>query len=135
MKNALTIDVEEYFHPSEVQLNPKLRDWDRLPSRVEYQTLEVLDVLDRHKIKATFFVLGWVAKRKPRLIQEIVEAGHEIGCHSYAHELVYNLTPAQFREDTLQAIAAIGDACGVSPELYRAPSYSITKRSLWALEI
>jgi len=135
MINALTIDVEEYFHPAEVQRSIPMERWSFLPSRVEAQTEEVLDLLGRHSVLATFFILGSVAERTPRVVQEIVRAGHEIGCHSYAHQLVYELTPAQFREDTLRAIAVIEDAGGIRPRLYRAPSYSITNRSLWALDI
>jgi polysaccharide deacetylase family protein (PEP-CTERM system associated) len=90
--------------------------------------------LAQNQVQATFFVLGWVAERHPRCVRAITAAGHEIGCHSYAHQLVYDLTPAGFRRDTLRAIHSIEDACGVSPWIYRAPSYSITGKSLWALE-
>jgi polysaccharide deacetylase family protein (PEP-CTERM system associated) len=135
MINALTVDVEEYFHPSEVQRSADVRDWAQLPSRVESETGRVLDLLACHSVSATFFIVGWVAERHPRLLQRISGAGHEIACHSYAHQLVYNLTPSEFRQDTLRAIAAIEDAAGVTPRLYRAPSYSITRESFWALEI
>ncbi len=134
MLNALTIDVEEYFHPAEIQASVGPEQWDSLPSRVEDQVLQVLDLLAQNRVTATFFILGWVAERHPRCVREIVAAGHEIGCHSYAHQLVYRLTPAAFRRDTLRAVNAIEDACGVSPWIYRAPSYSITGKSLWALE-
>src|SRR5262249_61077071 len=107
--------------------------------RVEPQTDWVLELLDRHSARATFFVLGWVAERYPSLIRRIAAAGHEIGCHSYAHQLVYDLTPEQFQRDTIRALEAIYSAiAGVarSPvRAYRAPSHSITSRSLWALEI
>ena len=135
MINILTVDVEEYFHPSEVQLSTTPADWHRLPSRVEAETERVLALLDRHSTLATFFIVGWVAERHPRLVRKIAAAGHEIACHSYAHQLVYSLTPAEFRKDTLRATAALSDAVGVRPRLYRAPSYSITRESLWALEI
>jgi polysaccharide deacetylase family protein (PEP-CTERM system associated) len=135
MINAISIDVEEYFHPSEVQGFAPVRSWPCLPSRIAAQTDAVLELLDRHSVVATFFVLGWIAERHPRVVREIVRAGHEIGCHSYAHQLVYALTPNQFREDTLRAVAVIESAGGVRPRLYRAPSYSITNDSLWALEI
>jgi polysaccharide deacetylase family protein (PEP-CTERM system associated) len=134
MLNALTIDVEEYFHPAEIQASVGPEHWDTLPSRIEDQVLQILELLDRRRVKATFFVLGWVAEHQPRCIRTIVAAGHEIGCHSYAHQLVYHLTPTGFRRDTLRAVKAIEDACGVTPWVYRAPSYSITRRSLWALE-
>ena len=135
MLNAITIDVEEYFHPTEVQKTVGLDSWKDLPSRVEDQVLRILELLDEKNTKATFFVLGWVAERHPRVARAIVAAGHEIACHSYAHQLVFSLTPKQFRADTRQAVAAIQNACGVSPTSYRAPSYSITGGTLWALEI
>lgn len=134
MLNYLTIDVEEYFHPTEVQASVPERLWDALPSRIEQQTDSVLELLAAKNIKATFFVLGWVASRRPRIVQAIVNAGHEVGCHSYAHRLVYDLTPAQFRDDTMRAVCAIEDAGGIAPRSYRAPSFSITENSMWALE-
>jgi len=135
MLNALTIDLEEYFHPSEVQTSAGIDHWTVLPSRVAAQTKVILDLLDNRQVQATFFVLGWVAKNHPSIVREIVSRGHEIGCHSFAHQLVYNLTPQQFREDTRRAVGAIEDACGVSACAYRAPSFSITEKSWWALEI
>ena len=133
--NVLTVDVEEYFHPTEVRLVNQSREWLRLPSRVEGQTVQILELLDRHRITGTFFVLGWLAERQPHLVRQIRDAGHEIGCHSYTHRLVYNLSVAEFREDTRRAVRAIEDACGVRPRIYRAPSYSVVARSLWALEV
>lgn len=132
--NILTIDVEEYFHPTEVQAFVDHSTWSALPSRIEPEMRLVLDLLETHDVKATFFVLGWVAERHPNLVRSIVGQGHEVGCHSYAHRLVYDLSPAQFRQDTMRAVSAIVDACGVAPRAYRAPSYSITRKSFWALE-
>lgn len=135
MTNAMTVDVEEYFHPSEVQLHPAARTWDSLPSRVCGQVERILDLFERRETVATFFVLGWVAEKHPALVRAIAARGHEIACHSYAHQLVYNLSPTEFRADTQRAVAAIEDACAVTPRAYRAPSYSITSQCLWALEI
>jgi polysaccharide deacetylase family protein (PEP-CTERM system associated) len=135
MRNTISVDVEEYFHPSEVQKSVHGDQWTSLPSLVEPQTRRVLEIFDRHGVKGTFFILGWVAQRQPALIREIAARGHEIACHSFWHRLVYDLKPAEFREDTRLAVRAIEDACGVTPRAYRAPSYSITRRSLWALEI
>jgi polysaccharide deacetylase family protein (PEP-CTERM system associated) len=135
MINALTIDVEEYFHPTEVQRSPSTDGWSTFPSRIMPEIDRVLELLDRHSVSATFFILGWVAEKSPQVVRKIVQAGHEIGCHSYAHQLVYLLTPEQFRDDTLRAVDAIENAGGVTPRVYRAPCYSITSRSLWALEI
>ena len=133
--NVLSVDIEEYFHPSELAGSIRREQWAALPSRIERQTMTVLDILARHNVSATFFILGWVAEHHPRLVETIAEAGHEIGCHSYWHSLIYDLTPAQFREDTQRAVQAIHDACGIAPQSYRAPSYSITEQSFWALEI
>jgi polysaccharide deacetylase family protein (PEP-CTERM system associated) len=135
MLNALTIDVEEYFHPTEVSLSAPFEEWDLLPSRVEEQIDEILHLLEDRKVSGTFFILGWVAQRHSRMVERIASAGHEIGCHSHLHRLVYNLTPEEFRRDTELAVRTIEDACGLRPRVYRAPSYSIVKRSLWALEI
>jgi polysaccharide deacetylase family protein (PEP-CTERM system associated) len=102
---------------------------------VERNTRRVLELLAEFDLHGTFFVLGWVAQRYPALVREIVAAGHALGCHSYSHHLVYSLTPAQFRDDTRRALAAIEDAAGSAVHSYRAPTFSITSRSLWALEI
>ena len=122
MLNAISIDVEDYFHPSEVQSSMAPLDWDTLPSRVEAATARCLDLLARHSVRGTFFVLGWVAEKHPGVVRRIAAAGHEIACHSYAHALVYDLGPERFRVDTQRATAAIADACGVQPRGYRAPS-------------
>jgi len=135
MRNAISVDVEEYFHPTEVERYVHADQWTSLPSLVEPQTRRVLEIFDQHSVKGTFFVLGWVAERQPALVREIAARGHEIACHSSRHRLVYNLSPAEFREDTQRAVRSIEDACGITPRAYRAPSYSITKRSMWALEI
>jgi polysaccharide deacetylase family protein (PEP-CTERM system associated) len=135
MLNVLSVDVEDYFHPSEAQFAAGPESWAQFPSRVETSTKRILELLTRHNAKATFFVLGWVAERNGKLVREIRDSGHEVACHSYGHQLVYTLTPEQFRDDTRKAMSAIEDACGESPRVYRAPSYSITEQSLWALDI
>jgi polysaccharide deacetylase family protein (PEP-CTERM system associated) len=135
MLNVLSVDVEEYFHPTEVQPFVDSSQWAEYPSRIEAQVDRVLGLFERRGAKATFFALGWVAEHHAPVLRAIRSAGHEIACHSYAHQLVYGLTPEEFRRDTKRAIAAIEDACGVAPAAYRAPSYSVTRDSLWALEI
>jgi polysaccharide deacetylase family protein (PEP-CTERM system associated) len=134
MRNVISVDVEEYFHPTELGITDAPR-WRELPSRIIPETRSVLKLLARHQIKGTFFILGWVAEHYPDLIGEIADGGHEIGCHSYAHRLVYNLSPGEFEKDTERAVNVILAACGIRPRAYRAPSYSITRDSLWALEI
>ncbi|MGQ9916452.1 MAG: XrtA system polysaccharide deacetylase [Bryobacteraceae bacterium] len=135
MTNILTVDVEDYFHPTEVRASLHDSQWDALPSRVEHATSLLLDILTEVRVRGTFFVLGWVAARHPALVRRIAAAGHEIACHSFSHNLVFSLTPDEFRQDTRLAAGAIADAAGIRPRAYRAPSFSITSRSLWALEI
>jgi polysaccharide deacetylase family protein (PEP-CTERM system associated) len=135
MLNAFTVDVEEYFHPTELQADAPSRRWRTFPSRLEDQIRRILDLLHAHNVSATFFILGWIANRQPGIVRLIASYGHEIGCHSNTHRLVYTLSPAEFREDTNCAVAAIEDACGISPRCYRAPSYSITDKCLWAFDI
>jgi len=133
--NAMTIDVEDYYHVSAFDAPGKRLEWDRFESRVCASTAWVLDLLDEASVKATFFVLGWVAGRHPALVRRIAAAGHEIASHGYAHRLVYDMTPEEFRDDLRRASRAIGDACGVRVRGYRAPSFSITRRSLWAFDV
>ena len=133
--NVISVDLEDYFHPTEVQMCLGKRNSDSLTSRVELSTARVLELFESRGVTATFFVLGSVARRCPGLIRRVASAGHEIACHSYAHRLVYEMTPDEFKRDTQAAKAAIEDACGISPVAYRAPSYSITEKSFWALEV
>lgn len=135
MLNVFTIDVEDYFHPSEVGSALTPNDWSCLPSRVDIGTRFLLDLLAEYHCRGTFFILGWVASQYPALVRRIAEAGHEIACHSNEHRLVYDLSPSEFKADTLAAVRAIRDACGITPTAYRAPSFSVTQRSLWALEV
>jgi len=133
--NVMTIDVEDYFHVSVFDgVVPRAR-WDRLESRVCRNTERLLDLFDEHRVRATFFILGWVAERHPALVARIAGAGHEVACHSHEHRLVYDLTRAQFRDDVRRAKAAIETAASRRVFGYRAPSYSITPQSLWALDV
>jgi polysaccharide deacetylase family protein (PEP-CTERM system associated) len=133
--NAMTIDVEDYFHVSVFDGVIPRHAWDRLDSRVCANTERLLQIFDDASIQATFFVLGWVAERFPRLVAQIAAAGHEIASHGYGHRLVYDLTPAAFREDIRRSKAFLESAGGAPVLGYRAPSYSVTPRSLWALDI
>lgn len=133
--NALTVDVEDYFQVSAFAENIDQRDWDKHPLRVENNTRRLLDLFDEREVKATFFVLGWVAERVPNLVREIASRGHEIACHGYSHQLVYNQTPNKFREETLHSKQLLEDIVQVPVRGYRAASYSITERSRWALDI
>jgi polysaccharide deacetylase family protein (PEP-CTERM system associated) len=133
--NALTIDVEDYFHVHAFQGVIGSSEWDSYPLRVERNTLRIVELLTKYRARATFFVLGWVAERCPDLVKQILNAGHEIGCHGYAHQVIYSGDEKTFREDVRRAKRLIEDVAGVRVKSYRAPSYSITSSTLWALEI
>jgi polysaccharide deacetylase family protein (PEP-CTERM system associated) len=133
--NAMSVDVEDYFHVSAFEKSVSRKQWDHLESRVETNTDRLLSLFDDVGLRATFFILGWVAERNPALVRRIAAQGHELACHSYGHRLVYDLTPDEFRADLRRAKAAIEAAAGVPVFGYRAPSYSIVARSTWALEI
>lgn len=133
--NALTIDVEDYFQVNAFARIVRLEQWDSFPLRVEGNTRRILDLLDSFAVSATFFVLGWVAERLPGLVKEIQRRGHEVACHGYNHELIYLIGPERFRADIRRSKALLEDQCGRRVNGYRAPSYSITKESLWALDI
>jgi len=133
--NALTVDLEEYFQVSNFEGHIERESWDTLSSRVADPTHRLLDAFERTGNRATFFVLGWVAERQPGLVREIAARGHEIACHGYEHRLIYHLGPKLFRADLRRARSAIEDAFGGRVRGFRAPSYSITRGSLWALEI
>ena len=135
MINALTIDVEDYFQVNAFANHIRRDQWDTYPLRVDGNTRRILDLLDNFSITATFFVLGWVAERLPGLTKEIHRRGHEIACHGYGHELIYSIGPDRFRADIRRAKTILEDQCGERVNGYRAPSYSITGKSLWALEI
>ncbi len=135
MRNALTIDVEDYFNVTAFSGFIKRKEWDTFPTRVVINTLKILDVLDSFSIKATFFVLGWIAERHPSLIKEIQKRGHEIASHGYGHELIYEIGPKKFREDIKKSKRLLEDITGSKVIGYRAPSYSIVKDSFWALDI
>ena len=133
--NTLTIDVEDYFHVAALAKNIPVADWINRVSRVEQNTHKLLDMFDSANVKATYFVLGWVADRYPHLVKEIELRGHEIGCHGYSHQLIYTQTPAIFREETIRSKKLLEDIIGKPIQGYRAASYSITNKSLWALDI
>jgi polysaccharide deacetylase family protein (PEP-CTERM system associated) len=133
--NAMTIDVEDYFHVSVFDGIVPRQQWADLESRVCANTDRLLGIFDDAGVTATFFILGWVAERFPELVRRIASLGHEIASHGYAHRLVYDQTPSAFREDVRRAKGLLEDASGCLIGGYRAPSYSITPRSLWALDI
>jgi polysaccharide deacetylase family protein (PEP-CTERM system associated) len=133
--HIMSVDVEDYFMVEAFSGAVKRSTWDAWPSRVVDSTRRLLDLFDKYGVKATFFFVGWVAEKFPELVRDASNRGHEIACHSYWHRTVYSLTPDEFREDTQAAVRAIENAAGIKVQGYRAPSWSITKNSLWALDI
>lgn len=134
IRNALTIDVEDYFQVSAFAQYIPRSSWDNLPCRVERNIDRILMVLDEHKIKATFFTLGWIAERYPSMVKRIVENGHELASHGYAHHRVTELSRKQFYDDITRSKALLEDIGSQSVWGYRAPSFSIRGDNLWALE-
>jgi polysaccharide deacetylase family protein (PEP-CTERM system associated) len=135
VRNAMSIDVEEHFHVSVFDGLVPRSTWDHMESRVVANTDRLLALFDEFDVKATFFVLGWVAERHPDLVRRIAAGNHEIASHGYGHRLIYDQLPSAFRADVRRAKALLEDTSGRRVLGYRAPSYSITPRSLWALDV
>ncbi len=133
--HILSVDVEDYFQVEAFAGSVSRESWNQWPSRVVANTQRVLDLFDEYNAKATFFFVGWVAEQFPQLVREVQSRGHELACHSYWHRTVYSLSPDEFRADTRQAKRVIEEAAGAAVLGYRAPSWSITKSCLWALDI
>jgi polysaccharide deacetylase family protein (PEP-CTERM system associated) len=133
--NAMTVDVEDYFHVAAFAHVIPRAAWDSRELRVERNTSRLIDIFAEHRIRATFFVLGWVARRVPALVRALHAAGHEIASHGMSHELVYRQTPEQFRAEARESKSLLEDLTGRPVRGYRAASYSITERSRWALDV
>lgn len=135
MRNALSVDLEDYYHVSAYNQTVGQDQWSSQEDRVERNTDLLLQFFDEAGCKATFFTLGWVVEQHPEIIRRLAEQGHEIACHSLRHRTVYEMSPGDFREDTRRAKELLEDASGKQVLGYRAPSFSITEKSLWAFEI
>jgi len=133
--NAFTVDVEDYFQVSAFARQVDPRTWDQYESRVEPNTDRILRILEKRGTRGTFFILGWVAERFPGLVKRIDAAGHEIGSHSYWHRLVYDLNPDEFQSDLERSCDVLEQLIGKKVRLFRAASFSVVERSLWALQI
>jgi polysaccharide deacetylase family protein (PEP-CTERM system associated) len=133
--NALTVDVEDYFQVSALAPAIPRDSWSDREYRVEDNTDRVLAALADHGVHGTFFVLGWIAEKSPGLVRRIAAAGHEIASHGYSHELIYSQSPSEFRTETAVSKNRLEDIIGARVTGYRAASFSITERSLWALDV
>lgn len=133
-KNAMTIDVEDYFHVSAFENHIARSSWDNLPCRVERNLDLILQLLNEHDVRATFFTLGWIAQRYPALVRRIVAAGHELASHGYSHGRANEQSRLEFSEDVESAKKLLEDISGTTILGYRAPSFSIGHLNMWALE-
>ena len=131
----MTVDVEDYFQVSAFAPHIPRNQWDSLPCRVERNVTRILELLDTHSAKATFFTLGWIAERYPHLVREIVAGGHELASHGYGHLRASDQSEAEFRTDVTHAKKLLEDIAGVAVNGYRAPSFSIGHKNLWALDV
>ncbi len=135
MRNAFSVDVEDWYQVSDFEEVVSFSQWDRYESRVIRNTERVLEVLAERGVRGTFFVLAWNAERQPELVRLIAGAGHEIASHGYSHRLIYEQSPAEFRDDVLRSKKLLEDLTGTPVLGYRAPSFSLTANSLWALDV
>jgi polysaccharide deacetylase family protein (PEP-CTERM system associated) len=135
VKNVMSVDLEDWFCVYNLSGLIPYQEWDRCESRVERSTLRLLDLFQRHKVEATFFVLGWVADRFPDLVREVERHGHEIATHGYSHRLLTLMQPEEFRTDLLQSLEVLSKASSGEVHGFRAPSFSLTRESMWAPEI
>jgi polysaccharide deacetylase family protein (PEP-CTERM system associated) len=135
MMNVMSVDVEDWFCVYNLSRQIPYSDWDKLESRVERSTARLLEIFHRHRVEATFFVLGWVADRFPDLVKEIERRGHEIATHGYSHRLLTSMEPEEFRADLQQSLEVLARATSQEVRGFRAPSFSVTRKTLWAAEI
>ncbi len=133
--NALSFDVEEYFQVTAFNDYAPYHEWDRYERRAHLGAERILSILEKAETRATFFIVGWVAEKNPHLVKTIWREGHEIACHSYAHQRVYQQTPQEFREDVRRAKRILEDIIGEPVRGYRAPTFSITTPTFWALDV
>jgi polysaccharide deacetylase family protein (PEP-CTERM system associated) len=135
ISNVMSVDVEDYFQVSALAPYIPRGSWDSMPCRLERNIERILAMFDRHGVKATFFTLGWIAERFPRVVRGIVDNGHELASHGYGHQRASDLNEAQLREDVGKAKNVLEDISGVEVKGYRAPSFSIGRGNLWALDV
>ncbi len=135
MLNAISVDVEEYFHVEAFagKIDPK--SWEDFESRSGRSIDRILRLFQKYETRGTFYILGWIAERQPDMVRKIAAAGHEIGCHGFGHQRIHRQTPDQFRQDVMRSRNRLAELAGKSIHCYRAPSFSITKETLWALDV
>ena len=135
MLNVLSVDVEDYFHVEAFAAKIRYEQWNSYEHRVEQNVARILELFDKYGARGTFFILGWVAEKFPHLSRQIANAGHEVGCHGYAHRRLQTLTPAQFRDDLRRATTLLTDQVQRPIHCYRAPSFSVVRSTMWAFDV
>lgn len=135
IRNAMTVDVEDYFQVSAFAAHIPRESWESIPCRVERNIDRILTLLDERQAKATFFTLGWIAERYPAMVKRIVSNGHELASHGWAHQRVSDQKPQEFLDDIVRSKALLEDISGQKILGYRAPSFSIGSNTLWALDL
>jgi polysaccharide deacetylase family protein (PEP-CTERM system associated) len=135
MWNMMSVDVEDWFCVHNLNRLIPYADWDKYESRVERNTTRLLDLFGKHGVEGTFFVLGWVADRFPDLVREIERRGHEVASHGYSHRLLTYMQPEEFRADLRRSLDVLAAITSQEVRGFRAPSFSLTKKTLWAAEI
>jgi polysaccharide deacetylase family protein (PEP-CTERM system associated) len=133
--NVMSVDVEDWFCVYNLSGQIQYEDWDRCESRVERNTIRLLDMFRKHQVEATFFVLGWIAERFPDLVRQIELEGHELATHGYSHRLLTHMEPGEFRDDLQRSLEVLAKITSQEVRGFRAPSFSITRKTLWALDI
>lgn len=131
----LTFDIEDWYHLLEHRSTQSEVQWKDYEPRVRQNTANILDFLEKRQQKATFFIIGWIAKKNPVMVKEIADAGHEIGLHSYGHQLIWQQTPDEFRQDLIRNIGILEDQLGFKVDKYRAPGFSIKRINTWAFDV
>jgi len=134
LKNAISVDVEDYYQVEAFSNTISRDSWKNYPSRVESNNDKILKIFDEHGVKGTFFILGCVAEKNPSIVKEIHEEGHEVACHGYSHKMILKQTRTEFRAETIKAKSILEDIVNIKVKGYRAATYSITNENLWALE-
>lgn len=135
VRNAISIDLEEWFHPEILRGRFQTSEWDSLEPRAPRVVDRLLEILAKANVSATFFVLGWVAEKHPQLVPRLVAAGHEIASHGYAHAMITQQTPAEFEADLVRSLDILRSQSGQPVVGYRAPSFSVVQETLWAFDV
>ena len=133
--NILTFDIEEWFHLLDNDSTKSVNQWNSFESRIHYGMNLIYDIIDKYQVKATFFVVGWIAEKYPEIIREISDRGLEIGSHTHLHQLAYQQDRQTFYNDVEKSIKTLEDCIGKKVTSFRAPGFSITKNNLWAFEV